>query len=145
MAMKNPYQQYKQNSVMTATPAELTFMLYSGAIKYATMAKMSMEDKNIQESNNSILKVQAIVNELNNTLDMKYEVSEQYRGLYTFLLEKLLDANIQKNPLIVEKEILPVLEGMRDNWKLAMEESKKQGLAAGEKASQELQAQGSQE
>lgn len=126
MAMQNPYNQYKQNSINTATPAELTLMLYNGAIKFSLMAKLAMEDKNIEKTNDAILRAQAIVQELNMTLDMNYEISNEFRALYTFVLEKLLDANIQKKTSIIDDEVMPILEGMRDNWKLAIEESKKQ-------------------
>jgi flagellar secretion chaperone FliS len=129
MAIKNPYQQYQQNSVMTATPGELTFMLYNGAIKFANMAKLYIEEKNIEKTNEAIQKTQAIVSELNITLNMDYEISKEFRSLYSFVLEKLLDANIEKKSSIIESEVLPVLEGMRDNWKTAMEESKKQKAA----------------
>lgn len=128
MAMNNPYQQYKQNSINTATPAELTLMLYDGAIKFVNMAKIHIEAKNLPETNNSILRAQAIVQELNITLNMDYEISEEFRALYTFILEKLVDANIQKQISILDDEVLPILKGMRDNWKLAIEESKKQAL-----------------
>jgi flagellar secretion chaperone FliS len=133
MAINNPYQQYKQNSINTATPGELTLMLYNGAIKFCNMAKIHMEEKNIEKTNEAIQRTQAIVQELNITLNMKYEISKEFRALYTFILEKLLDANIQKKASIIDIEVLPVLEGMRDNWKLAMEESKKQkaGQSAG--------------
>ncbi|WP_372869465.1 flagellar protein FliS, partial [Planomicrobium okeanokoites] len=30
MAINNPYQTYQQNSVITASPQELTLMLYNG-------------------------------------------------------------------------------------------------------------------
>ncbi|OHW61580.1 flagellar protein FliS [Andreesenia angusta] len=125
MAINNPYQQYKQNSINTATPAELTLMLYNGAIKFSLMAKMAMEEKNIEKTNEAILRAQAIVQELNMTLNMDYEISKEFRALYTFVLEKLLDANIQKKTSIIDDEVMPILEGMRDNWKLAIEEAKK--------------------
>ena len=36
--MANPYQQYQSNAVLTATPQELTLMLYNGAIKFCNLA-----------------------------------------------------------------------------------------------------------
>ncbi|MBW9234703.1 flagellar protein FliS, partial [Leptospira santarosai] len=34
MSVINPYQTYQQNSVMTASPQELTLMLYNGCLKF---------------------------------------------------------------------------------------------------------------
>ncbi len=123
MAAYNLHQQYQQNSVMTASPEELTLMLYNGVIKFITLAKVMIEQKDIEKSNNAILRAQAIINELNITLDMKYEISNNLRQLYEFMLEKLLDANIKKNIKPLD-EILPLLRDLRDTWKEAMRTAK---------------------
>lgn len=38
MAIQNPYTAYQQNSVNTATPGELTLMLYNGCLKFIRLA-----------------------------------------------------------------------------------------------------------
>ena len=55
---------------------------------------------------------------------MDYEISANLRQLYTFVNEKLLDANISKDkkPLAEAKEIVTEL---RDTWKEAMALSRK--------------------
>ena len=45
MPLPNAYQQYANNKVMTASPAELTLMLYDGAIKFINIAIGAMEEK----------------------------------------------------------------------------------------------------
>lgn len=127
MSMNNPYAQYKQNSVNTATPEELTLMLYNGAIKFSKIAKMKMEEKDIQETSNNLVKSQAIIDELNGTLNMDYELSKDLRALYDFIKEKLVESNIQKDAKILD-EIIPIIEGMRDTWKEAMAVAKEQRL-----------------
>ena len=119
MSMNNPYAQYKQNSVNTATPEELTLMLYNGAIKFSKIAKMKMEEKDIQETSNNLVKSQAIIDELNGTLNMDYELSGNLRELYNFIKEQLVESNIQKDTKILD-EIIPIIESMRDTWKEAM-------------------------
>ena len=47
MNFNNPYAQYRNNKIMTATPAELTLMLYEGAIKFGNLAIKAMEEKGI--------------------------------------------------------------------------------------------------
>lgn len=123
MAMKNPYGQYKQNSIMTANPQELTLMLYNGALKFIGQAKIYIEQKNIPKANESIMRAQDIVQELNITLNMDYEVSTGLRSLYTYILEKLVDANISKDVKHLDEAAEMVTE-LRDTWKEAMKITK---------------------
>ena len=125
MAMNNPYTQYKENSINSATPAELTLMLYNGAIKFTKLAKINMESKNLAEVSINLIKSQDIIDELNLTLNMDYDISQELRSLYIFIKEQLIDANIQKDISILD-DVIPIMEGMRDTWKEAMEIMKKQ-------------------
>jgi len=118
------YQQYQQNSINTASPEELTLMLYNGAIKFMNLGKHHIENKNIEQANNAIKRAQDIIHELNNTLDMNYEISHNLRSIYTFVLEKLIDANIKKDVKFLD-ETLPLIEEIRDTWKEAMREARK--------------------
>ena len=43
MAMNNPYQQYQTNAVQTASPGELTLMLYNGCLKFIKLARQAIE------------------------------------------------------------------------------------------------------
>ena len=69
---------YQRNAIMTATPPELTLMLYEGAIKFCNIAMMSIEKKDIEKANTNLKKAQAIIAELRATLDHKYEVWEDF-------------------------------------------------------------------
>lgn len=122
--MQQQYQQYQQNSIMTASPEELTLMLYNGAIKFINLGKYHIENKEIEKTNEALKRAQAIIMELNNTLDMKYEISNNLRSIYTFILDKLIDANIRKDTNILD-EVLPLIEEIRDTWKEAMKEARK--------------------
>ena len=128
MAMNNPYSQYKQNSITTATPEELTLKLYNGVIKFMKIAKMNMEEKKVQDCNNNLMRCQDIIDELNMTLNMDYEISTQLRNLYNFVKEQLIEANIQKDTKILDG-IIPIMEDMRDTWKEAMEVAKKEKIS----------------
>lgn len=121
--MQNPYQQYKQNSVMTASPQELTLMLYNGALKFINVSKKNIDEKNIAKANESIQRVQSIIQELNITLDMNYEVSKNLRSLYTYILERLVDANMQKDMNALEEAAQMITE-LRDTWKDAMKQAR---------------------
>ncbi|ABW20021.1 flagellar export chaperone FliS [Alkaliphilus oremlandii] len=123
MAMNNPYGQYKQNSVMTASPQELTLMLYNGALKFIGMAKINIQEKDIPKANESIKRAQDIIQELNITLNMDYPISTNLRSMYTYILEKLVDGNIYKEIQYLD-EAAEIITELRDTWKEAMKISK---------------------
>ena len=106
MAVNNAYAQYNNNKVLTASPAELTLLLYEGAIKFCNIAMMGLEENNIQKTHDNIKKAQAIIEEL-------------YRYIYSLLT----DANIHKDKETLEKA-LNEIRGMRDTWKQVMKSAK---------------------
>ena len=71
-----------------------------------------------------MIRAQDIVIELNSSLNMDYEISTNFRNLYGFILDNLIDANIQKKTEPIE-EALEILMEMRDTWKEAMQQVKK--------------------
>lgn len=121
----NALNQYKQNTVFSATPEELTLMLYDGAIKFMNIGKYHIENNNIIKAHEALIRAQDIIIELNSSLNMEYEISENLRGLYEFILNRLIDANIYKKIEPID-EALEIISEMRDTWKEAMLEVKKQ-------------------
>lgn len=120
----NAFNQYKQNTVFTATPEELTLMLYDGAIKFMNIAKYSIENKQIQKAHEALIRAQDIIIELNASLNMNYDVSKNLRSLYNFVMDKLIDANIAKDEKNIE-DALDIVTDLRETWKEAMKEVKK--------------------
>ncbi len=120
---KNPYEQYKNNSIATASPAELTLMLYEGAIKFGNIAIKAIEEKDIQKAHVNIVKVQRIIDEFRNTLDFKYPVAKDFDRVYEYLERRLLEANMTKDAEIIE-EVVTHLRSMRDTWKEVMKRAK---------------------
>ena len=115
-AQTNAYNAYKQNSVTTASPGELTLMLYNGCIKFIGLAKKAIENKNIEQRNYNIQRAQAIVSELMATLNMDIEISKQMLPLYEYMNRRLTDANIKNDTAILEEVEGLVIE-FRDTWK----------------------------
>ncbi|MFF5996795.1 flagellar export chaperone FliS [Lysinibacillus sp. KU-BSD001] len=107
---------YKQNSVTTASPGELTLMLYNGCIKFLGKAKVAMQNKNIEEQNINILKAGAIIDELMTTLNMDIDISKQMLPLYEYMNRRLVEANIQNDVAIIE-EVEGLVTEFRDTWK----------------------------
>ena len=119
MALNNGYAAYQNSKIMTASPAELTLMLYEGAIKFCNIAIMGVEDNNIQKTHTNIVKVEHIIEEFQATLNHKYPVAKEFDNVYTYLMQRLVEANIKKDKEILE-EVLEHLRTMRDTWKEVM-------------------------
>lgn len=117
MAAQNAaYNAYKQNSVMTASPGELTLMLYNGCIKFIGQAKHAIDQKDIQQRNYYIQRAQAIILELMSTLNMDYEISHQMLPLYDYMNRRLTEANMKNDKEILD-EVDELITGFRDTWK----------------------------
>ena len=127
--MQNPYDKYRNNAIFTATPEDLTLMLYEGALKFCNQALVALENKDIAKTNELIVKVQNIVREFQITLDMKYEISEQLNTMYDYLYQRLVEANIKKDAEILT-EVRDHLRGFRDTWKEAIKLARQKAPAA---------------
>lgn len=121
----NPYAKIKANSINTASPQELTLMLYDGAIKFGNQAKLAIEKEDNEKANNFIIRVEAIIAELQSTLDFDYEVSDGLYLMYDYIQRKLIDANLNKNIEDLD-EALGFIRELRDTWKQAMQLAKQQ-------------------
>ncbi len=113
------YNAYLRSKVMTATPAELTLMLYEGAIKFVNKAIMSIEKDDVMGAHNNLMKTQRIIEELRASLDHKYPVAKEFDTVYEYILRRLVEANIKKDKDILE-EVLEHLRTMCDTWKEVM-------------------------
>lgn len=119
MIPNNPYAAYQNSKIMTASPAELTLMLYDGAIKFCNIAVAAIEKNDIEKAHNNIVKVERIINEFQATLDHKYPVAKDFDNVYNYLKRRLFEANVKKDAEILE-EVLKHLRTMRDTWKEVM-------------------------
>lgn len=119
----NGYDAYYMRKIQTASPAELTLMLYDGAIKFCNIAIMGIEENDIEKAHNNIVKVQRIINEFQATLNHKYEVAKDFDAVYSYIYQRLVEANIRKDKEILE-EVLKHLRTMRETWKEVMKLAK---------------------
>ena len=115
MALPNAYGQYNNSKILTASPAELTLMLYEGAIKFCNIAIVAVENKEIERAH--------IIDYFRQTLDMSYPVAEHFERVYSYLSQRLVEANVKKDKEILE-EVNMHLRSMRDTWKEVMKKGK---------------------
>jgi len=118
---------YKTQQIMTASPQELTLMLYNGAIRFVAESIQAIERKDMQKAHEANMRAQDIIREFMNTLDMQYEVSKGLDKLYDYIEYRLIQANMKKDiaQLVEAKDMLTEL---RDTWYQAMK------LARGQQA-----------
>lgn len=119
MTLQNGYSQYSNSKIMTASPAQLTLMLYEGAIKFCNIAIVAIENNDIEKAHINIRKVENIISEFRATLNFKYPVAKEFENVYVYLYDRLVQANIHKDKEILE-EVLGHLRTMRDTWKEVM-------------------------
>ncbi len=124
---KNPFAKIQQNSILTASPEELTLMLYNGAIKFGNQAVIAIENGDVKTAHDKIIRVQDIVLEFIASLDHQYAVADDLELMYDYMHRRLIEANIQKDGAIVE-EVISLLRDFRDTWKEAMDKAKNRNV-----------------
>ena len=131
MSLSNPYAQYRQNSVETATPTRMVVMLYDGAIRFLSLALPAMRAQVYDQQSLQIGKAQAIIAHLRDTLDFQAggAVARHLSKLYTDMFDALTDANIHDKPERVE-EVITALRGLREAW-VEVDRQCQAGKAAG--------------
>lgn len=111
-------QQSLDADVNSASPHRLIVLLYDGAIKSVTMAKMYMEAGQVAEKGAAISKAIAIIDDgLRLSLDKTAggELAENLDALYEYMSHGLLEANM-RNDAIALDQILSLLRDLQDAW-----------------------------
>ncbi len=129
-------QQYLKTGVETASQPKLIIMLYQGAVKFLNLAEKMIKEENYEKSNNHLIRVQTIVNELRVSLDREKggEVAENLDSLYDYMHNRLIKANIEKDLEIID-EVRKILQELLESWKEAgkLNGKKKSDAAPGAK------------
>jgi flagellar secretion chaperone FliS len=116
MSILNANKAYQNNSVQTASPGELTLMLYNGCLKFIGLARTAIELKNTEDKNKNLLKAQKIIQELMVTLNMDLEISKSMMQMYDYINRRLIEANIQSDVKILD-EVEDYVLDFRNTWK----------------------------
>ncbi|WP_281744217.1 flagellar export chaperone FliS [Thermanaerovibrio acidaminovorans] len=113
---------YRANQIQTATREQLLLLTYDIGIKACNGAIDAMERAQVERANEELKRAQAVVRELMVTLNMEQggDVAKALLSLYDFFYNRLVEANVKKDPSIV-REVLAMLEELRRTWVEAME------------------------
>ena len=108
---------YRQNSVLTASPAQLVVMLYDGAHRFLFQAAHALREGDIAQMNNRMQRAEAILAELRGTLNHEQggEIAGRLEAIYAFCQRHLLEARIKKDPERIE-QVMKLLAELRDAW-----------------------------
>jgi flagellar protein FliS len=113
---------YRANSVLTASPGQLVLMLYDGALRAMRLAREGFarpegDPRRFESINTNLLKAQAIIDELQGTLDHQAggEFATTMHRLYDYYNRRLLEANLRKDAQPVA-EVERLLREVRDAW-----------------------------
>ena len=99
MIQKNPYAAYNNSKIQTATPAELTLLLYDGAIKFANIAAVAIEKGDIEKAHNNIVKAESL-KEGNDIMKIIKLIDKATNNVERFFLEKDVKNITAKNGVI---------------------------------------------
>lgn len=125
---RNPYDTYKQQSVMTMTNGELLLALYDGLLKQISLTSQAFSSKNYANVNTHLQKAQLILTHLGNTLDHKYEISNNLTSLYDYFTSVLIQVNVKKDPSGLQ-DVYQMISELRDTFKKAEMQTRTQNSA----------------
>lgn len=107
---------YAREAVTTASPVRLVTMLYDRLVRDLDDAELAISLANAQAAHAQLRHAQDIVQELSGSLDVsQWDGGPGLQSLYTWLLERLVAANVSKDAAIVV-ECREVVEPLRDAW-----------------------------
>ena len=113
---------YKNQQIMTASPEQLTLLLYNGALRFLNESILAMEQGDRQKSHYANMRVQDIVHEFVVTLDMSYEISAGFVQLYEYTEHCLIQGNVKQDVEMMQ-QAKAVLQELREAWVGAMKQT----------------------
>lgn len=124
MAYQNAYSAYQKTSVNTASQGRLVVLLYEGAIKHLTAAIALIEADgkikpgNIEQYGIHLQKAQAIITELQVSLDMEKggEIAKNLMSLYLYFNEQLMGCTISHDKTKIEF-VLNMMNQLVESWR----------------------------
>lgn len=106
----NPYQTYKQQSVLTMTPGQILLAVYDELIKQIHFAKLGFEENDNSAINRSLQKSQQIVHVLQGTLNFDYSISAGLNDLYDYFDFVFRNTNMKKDSVGLDDVLSMVVE-----------------------------------
>ena len=108
---------YRQTGVQSSSPLELVVMLYDGLLRHVVAARNAHGRTDLAGRREAFSKALAILTELQSTLNLAQggEVAASLDRLYTYMIERLLDASARKDMGALD-ELEKLLRPLREAW-----------------------------
>ncbi|PRD18497.1 UNVERIFIED_CONTAM: fliS [Trichonephila clavipes] len=105
-------------------------MLMSGAVEKMVHAKVAIDNKHLEAKSEHISKASAILEALRGCLDFEVggEVTENLYALYSYMIDRLVDATIANDSEIVD-EVINLLKEIKSAWDAIPVEIRNQTLS----------------
>ena len=115
--VKNYQKEALKTRVAGADRYEIIQMLMAGAVEKMVLAKVAIEKKHLEAKSEHLSKASAILEALRGCLDFEVggEVTENLFSLYSYMIDRLLDASIKNDPEIVT-EVSNLLKEIKSAW-----------------------------
>ena len=109
--------EYRKQAVSTASPVGLVVMLYDGALRFMEAGKAAIKAHDLEAQNKNLLRAQRIVMHLMGTLDTEQggQIATNLLSLYTYVVDRLVKANIEDKVEPVDEAIRTFSE-LRRGW-----------------------------
>ena len=126
MGYNQAYTAYKNTNIRTASQGHLVVLLYEGAVRQLAAAAAlfdsadTVKARDIEKFNNCLQKAQAIITELQVSLDMEKggEIAKNLMSLYIYFNNELMSANINRDKKKVDF-VLSMMTELSDAWRQA--------------------------
>ena len=126
MGYNQAYNAYKSTNIRTASQGHLVVLLYEEAVRQLSAAAdmfdsaNSVKARDIEKFNNCLQKAQAIITELQVSLDMDRggEIAKNLMSLYIFFNNELMSANINRDKKKIDF-VLSMMTELSGAWRQA--------------------------
>src|SRR5271166_1321490 len=98
-------QAYRENTILSASPAQLVVMLYDGAQRFLRQADAAMRAREIERAHNALRRVELILANLDGVLDhdQDAQLAARLSSVYRFCLAHLRRARFEQDPAKLEE------------------------------------------
>jgi len=126
MNITRQLQAYQENQITTADPGSVLLLLYQGAIDSMNRAAMHLGEGDMADKGKCVLRANDIINQFLASLDYEVggELAQNLEGLYRYMLDQILFANINNDPEAFKK-VASLLSTLKDGWESAVADQRK--------------------
>ena len=120
--------EYLEMQVESASHGQRLIMLHDGLMKFARVAIRAIDEGNYAMASQNLVYAENIALHLRSSLvhDQAPDLVQNLEHLYSYWYLKLLEANQQKSTEII-RELLPLVQQMRDAWSSVEEQLNREG------------------